>query len=169
MNLSRDAFLSILIIFIFASCGANPGGGCAANRDSGQQFLGNQAPNFVLPDLRGKKIELTQLVSQKPVLLAFWATWCPTCVEEIPVLNEWTKKYPNLQILGINVQEPTQRIQKFIEKKKILYPVLVDEEAKVAQQFGLVGIPVSVLLAKGGRVIYYGFSLPHDVEQLIHE
>ncbi len=131
------------------------------------QFLGNQAPNFTLSNLNSEKVELAGVTSQKPTLLVFWATWCPTCNEEIPVLKEWHKKFPGLQILSIDVEEPAERVKTFAKKKEIPYPVLLDLEGNVAHQYGLVGIPASVLIAKGGRVLYYGFSLPENIDQLI--
>jgi len=161
----------LLILLLLGSCGAQPGGGgCApAWVPPGQELLGNQAPNFVLSNLLGEKVELANLVSQKATLLVFWATWCPSCVEEIPVLNQWSEKYPGLQILGINVQEPADRIRPFAEKAKILYPILLDQDGEVAHQYGLVGIPAAILLSKGGKVIYYGFAPPKNIEQLIQE
>ena len=131
------------------------------------QLLGSEAPNFVLPNLQGEKIELAQVVKEKPVLLVFWATWCPTCLEEIPTLNEWTKKIPQLQILGINVQESLEQIKPFASKRGMNYAVLLDREADVAEQYGLIGIPAAIMVAKGGRIIYYGFSLPENIESLI--
>lgn len=135
----------------------------------GERFLGTQAPNFVLPNLAGEKVELAAVVSQKPVLLVFWATWCPTCKEEIPLLNEWNGKYPGLKILGINVEESPERVKTFADKYKIRYEVLLDQEGQTTQEYGLVGVPSSILLAKGGKVIYYGFSLPENIGSLIQE
>ena len=159
-------FLSLPLLL--GNCSASSGGGCEAPWVStGSRLLGSQAPNFVLPNLAGEKVELAAVSSQKPTLLVFWATWCPTCVEEIPVLNEWTEKYPGLQILGVNVQEPAERVRPFVKKYKIRYQVLLDEEGEAAQQYGLVGVPSTILLAKGGKVIYYGFALPQNIEQLM--
>lgn len=168
MNLWRGLLFSLFINLVLGNCGPSTGGGCQPEWfSSGERLLGSQAPNFVLPNLTGEKVELAKVTSQKPALLVFWATWCPTCKEEIPILNEWSKKYPELQILGINIEEPRERVQTFAEKHKILYPVLLDEEAEVAHQYGLVGIPAAILLAKGGQVIYYGFMLPENIDRLI--
>lgn len=158
-----------LTLLLLGNCGSpSSGSGCSPSwTASSDQLLGSQAPNFVLPNLVGEKVELQTLANQKPTLIIFWATWCPTCVEEIPVLNAWTEKYPQLQILAVNVQEPPARVRTFAKKQEIRYPVVFDEEAEVAHMFGLVGIPAAVLLAKGGKVIYYGFALPKNVEQLI--
>lgn len=142
-------------------------GDCGFPSPPSDELLGKQAPNFVLPNLNSEKVELAGLTSQKPTLLIFWATWCPTCNEEIPTLKEWHQKYPQLQLLAINVQEPAGRVRAFAEKRGIRYPILLDSEAEVAHQYGLVGIPASVLIAKGGRILYYGFTLPQNIEQLV--
>ena len=164
----RQTIFLLLTAFTLGSCGAPQGGGCRSPwAGSSDQFLGSQATNFVLPNLAGEEVGLANLASQKPTLLVFWATWCPTCVEEIPVLKSWSEKYPELQILAINVEEPAARVQAFAKKYKIHYSILLDQEGDVAHEYGLVGIPAAVLLAKGGRVIYYGFSLPGNIEQLI--
>jgi peroxiredoxin len=134
---------------------------------SAGHLLGSEAPNFVLPNLEGEKVELAQMIKEKPVLLVFWATWCPTCLEEIPTLNEWTKKFPQLKILGINVQESMEQIKPFASKRGVNYPVLLDQQAEVAELYGLIGIPAAIVVAKGGRIIYYGFSLPENIEGLI--
>ena len=153
----RSFVLSIFLTVLLAGCSPY----------AGERLLGNQAPDFTLSNLKGEKVQLSKLTSEKPVMLVFWATWCPTCNEEIPILNQWVPLYPGLQIVGINVQESPERVRMFTEKKKFQYPVLLDEEGGVAEQYGLVGIPASVLIAKGGKIIYYGFSLPQNVDQLI--
>lgn len=169
MQFLKGSLPLFLLAFTLGNCGAPSGGGCSAGAPfvSSERFLGNQAPNFVLPNLAGEKVELAKLVQEKPTLLVFWATWCPTCIEEIPVLNEWVERYPNLQILGINVQESIEEVKPFAAQRGLRYPVLLDEEAEVTHQYGLVGIPAAILLAKGGRVIYYGFALPPDIEKVI--
>ena len=158
MSFVKSAALFFLLEFLFGSCGP---------AQTSPKILGEPAPNFTLPRLEGGQAELTALVKEKPALLVFWATWCPSCVEEIPVLNEWIEKYPGLQIVGINVGEPAEHVRKFTEKRQIRYPILLDEKGDVAGQYGLVGIPAALFIAKGGRVIYYGFSLPENIEELI--
>ena len=169
MNLHLRAFIFCLLSgALLGSCSPSPNGGCqSAWMPAGERLLGNQAPDFTIPNLAGEKVVLSKLSQEKPTLLVFWASWCPTCNEEIPVLNQWAGLYPDLQIVGVNVQEPAERVRTFVKKRNIRYAVLLDEEGEVAEQYGLVGIPASVLLAKGGKIIYYGFSLPQDVDQLI--
>ena len=128
------------------------------------------APDFTLPPAADAhaKITLSEVSKEHPVLLIFWATWCPACVEEIPLLNEWQRKWESrgLRILSVNVEEPRGRVLQFSRRQKIDYPILLDTDGKVADRFGLVGVPVSILLAKGGKIIYYGYSLP-DLERTL--
>lgn len=169
MKRVRLTVLFIILGFTVGSCGPSSGGGCQQVRwfpPSGN-FVGKEAPNFILSDLSGEKIELSHLAKEKPTLLIFWATWCPSCVEEIPILKEWSQKYSDLQIIGVNIQESAERVKRYAEKMQIRYPILLDEEGEVAHDYGLVGIPAAVFLAKNQKIIYYGFSLPPNLEQLI--
>ena len=167
MNRFRAFVSSALLALLLGSCGTS-GGGCRG-WFPGDRFLGNPSPNFTLPNLDGQLTELAKVAQEKPTLIVFWATWCPTCNEEIPILNKWVDLYPQVQILAVDVQESAERVRAFAKKKKIRYTVLLDEEGEVSERYGLVGIPASVLLAKGGKIIYYGFSLPYNVEKLIQQ
>lgn len=149
----------LLAFFLFAAFG------CA------QKNIGQPAPDFTLPVLSENHqiVTLSTVAEKQPVLLTFWASWCPSCVEEIPRLNEWQGKYASkgLAIYGVDVQEPKDRVQQFVKAKEIRYPILLDEDGQVASRFGLVGLPASVLVAKGGKILYYGFSLPSNLDQWI--
>ena len=129
------------------------------------------APNFTLNFLipQDRAITLSDIVKERPVLLVFWATWCPSCTAEIPTLNTWYEKYHSqgLEILAVNVQEPRKRITEFVKKTPMNYPSLLDENGEVAARYGLVGLPAAVFLARGGEIIYYGFGLPDNLDQLL--
>lgn len=151
---------SVAISVLIASCGL---------KGSDQKKM----PDFTLPvySPEGQSINLHEVNSENPVLLTFWASWCPSCVEEIPTLKEWQKKYgpKGLKVLGVNVQESPEEVGKFLRSHKINYPVLLDKEGDVSNRYGLVGLPVSILMAKGGEVVYYGFSLPPDIEKFLEQ
>lgn len=129
-----------------------------------------QAPDFTLEDLEGNQVTLSEQTSKGPVLLAFWASWCPPCVQEIPILNEWHEAYGprGLKILGVNVQEGREEIEHFRKQIPIDYPILLDKAGQVSSEYGLTALPVVVLLAKGGEIIYYGFTLP-DIHKYMEE
>ena len=157
----------LLLFFGFGCHGA--GAGCSALF---QRTAAKTAPDFSLPLLgnEGHNVVLSEIYRNQPVLLVFWATWCPSCVEEIPTLNEWQQKESaakNFRILAVNVQESASQIQKLFERQSIQYPVVLDKDGNVSDQYGLVGLPASVLIAKGGKILYYGFSLPPNLDELL--
>lgn len=133
--------------------------------------VGSRAPDFTLTTLRDKnqKVTLSEVNAQSPVLLVFWASWCPVCVEEIPVLNQWQKKYAaaGLKILGVNVEEPRSIVEQFVKTTPIHYPVLLDEDGQAADRYGLAGIPVAIFLEKGQKILYYSVSLPANLDALL--
>ena len=155
---SRWLLIFFVLAGLFSGCGTQ----------TSEKKTGAKAPDFTLPRLPGdSQVTLSKINGEKPVLLAFWASWCPSCVEEIPALNEMQAKYGdrNFEILSVNVQEPREDVMKFMKEKEIAYSVALDEDGEVASSYGLVGLPASVLLAKGGEILYYGFTLPENPEQ----
>ena len=125
--------------------------------------VSQKAPEFNLSDLEGKNISLVDaLKDKKAVLLNFWATWCPACKHEIPDLIELQQKYSSkgFSILGIDVGESVKRVSVFKEKFSINYPILLDPGSDAAQEYGVVGLPLSVLVDSEGNILgtYHEFS-----------
>ena len=130
----------------------------------------NNVPNFSLPALSDEtRIDFSEFNRQNPVLLIFWATWCPSCREEIPALNEIYRRLSpkGLRILAVNVEETRKDILKFQKRHPMDYPVVMDQRGDVTEKFGLVGVPAALLAAPGGKVLYFGFSLPENIESII--
>src|SRR5690606_22268983 len=75
------------------------------------------------PDLQGTETDLTQYLG-KPLVLNFWATWCPPCVKEMPDLDALHQKYPNIHFVGLAV-DTVKNIEKFLQKVQVGYPLLV--------------------------------------------
>ncbi len=132
-----------------------------------------QAPDFTLPSLDPSKepVTLSEFVQSSPVLLVFWATWCPACVEEIEQLNEWESAYPDteLRILSVNVGEDAATIEVFLKDYPIHYPVLLDRNSEVTESYDLMGLPVSLFLANNREILYYGFGLPSNLDKLLRQ
>ncbi|HIJ21647.1 MAG: TlpA family protein disulfide reductase [Gammaproteobacteria bacterium] len=113
------------------------------------------APNFTLQNLNGDSQSLTQLRG-KVVLVNFWASWCPPCIEEMPSMNHIYQRYKahGLEIAAINFQESPSEISQFMAKVKIDFPVLFDLDGEVAQQWNVFSMPTSFLVDRSGRVRY---------------
>jgi thiol-disulfide isomerase/thioredoxin len=110
-----------------------------------------------LPDAKGKQHAMSQWQG-KPLIVNFWATWCPPCVAEMPELSVLqTELAPKgIQIIGIGVDSPSA-ISEFAGKYKIGYPLFVAglTGTELSRQFGNVngGLPFTVLIGKKGEVV----------------
>jgi len=131
---------------------------------------GQLAPDFTLPDLEGRQTALSSFKNSSPVCVVFWATWCPYCVQEIPKLKSIHEQYAGrgLKLLAINVatNDPLERVMAFQKKWSIAYPILYDTAGTVSRMYGVMGIPVSVIIDRNGMIKYRGYTLPENYEQL---
>ncbi|MEP7234314.1 MAG: TlpA disulfide reductase family protein [Ignavibacteriota bacterium] len=129
------------------------------------------APDFVLNDLDGKQVRLSDFKG-KTVVLNFWATWCGPCVKEMPGFMELQSQYggEGLQFIGIALdQEGAVRVKPFVEKRKINYPILIGT-SEIADKFGgMNAIPVTFLIDKKGmiREQYIGMREKADLEPMV--
>jgi len=127
----------------------------SVNRGMGRagETMADRAPDFTLKDLQGRSFTLSENRG-KPVLLVFGATWCPYCVEEIPRLKDIFAKYgpQGVAVVNIDIQESPDKVKRFADKHKLPYPVLIDETAEVARNYGVSGVPNFTLLDKNGVV-----------------
>ena len=117
---------------------------------------GMPASEFSLTDLDGKSHKLEQYRG-KIVLLNFWATWCKPCTTEMPAMQT---VYDQLRekgfvVLAVNELEDEGKVREHIAAYKHTFPVLLDLENKVANQYGVFGLPVSVFIDQNGVVQEY--------------
>jgi peroxiredoxin len=119
--------------------------------------------DFTLPEPGGGQVSLGQFIGKKPVLLVFWATWCPRCKEEVPVINKMHREPPTggkVQILALDFMESEKKVNAFIAKKKVAYPVLLDRRGRVARKYKVVGIPTYILFDRDGKMLVRDHDLP---------
>ena len=110
--------------------------------------------DFELPGLDGKQYKLSDYRG-KWVLVNFWATWCPPCLEEMPDLELFHAKHKDNDavVLGLNMEDISmQKLEKFVEQQFVSYPILLtDTTSKLP--FGRVsGLPTSFLISPEGEV-----------------
>lgn len=111
------------------------------------------APDFDLNDAEGKSVKLSALKGSV-VLVNFWATWCHGCQEEIPAFVEFEKKYDHrgLKIVGISMDDDGWKsVRPWIKEKNVNYPTVIGN-GDLSQKYGLVGMPLSVLVDRQGRI-----------------
>jgi cytochrome c biogenesis protein CcmG/thiol:disulfide interchange protein DsbE len=121
--------------------------------DSSRARLGTPAPSFRLPDTKGRALSLADLHG-KPVVLAFFASWCHPCEEELPVLEQIAREHSGaLQVVAINFRDLSTDSVDFVHRLGITYPALLDDpSAPVAQAYGVRGIPQTVFIDSRGVV-----------------
>jgi thiol-disulfide isomerase/thioredoxin len=129
---------------------------------------GAEGTGFTLESAGGERVSLRRFVGTKPVLLVFWATWCPHCNAAVPAINDIQSRLSGrLQILAIDYMESREQVKAFMKTKGVTYPVLYDSDGTVARSYRIAGIPTYVLLDKEGKVVYFDNILPSSVEKYL--
>ena len=125
--------------------------------------------DFTLSSADGNTFTLSEVVKERPVLVVFFATWCPPCQHEVPELIKLQDKdqASGLKILAVDVDESKETAANFIRSKGINYTVLLDEGGRAANQYGVEGIPTNILIARGGEVKYEGHSIPENIDDIL--
>jgi len=112
------------------------------------------APPFLLLDLDGNVVS-TAAWQGKVVLVNFWATWCPPCREEIPILIQLSEKYKDdLLVIGISVDDgPPDEVKEFARRIGVNYPIVMRSRELIAEYGGVPALPTTFLVNKDGRVV----------------
>ncbi len=130
-----------------------------------------RAPNFKLKDYAGRELSLAELRGSV-VLVNFWATWCSTCVVEMPSMEKLVQRMSGkpFRLLAVSVDEEWAPVRKFFAKGSPL-EVLLDKERTVPKLYGTDKFPESFLIDKDGTIRYYIVSnrdwATDDVESCI--
>ena len=122
----------------------------------------NFAPDFAFTSLQGEYITLDDLKG-KVVLLDFWGTWCPPCVESVPELRNLQKRYakePSFMLIGISSDSDDATWREFTEKNRMVWPQYRDKDRKILQAFNIRAFPTYIIIDHEGIVRYQsvGFS-----------
>lgn len=112
-----------------------------------------QAEDFLLQTLEGGELRLSSFKG-KVVLMNFWATWCPPCIEEMPSMQRLYHELPrdSFEILAINMQEDRDTVEQFISEHSFEYPILLDFGGEVARRYAVRGLPTSYVIAPDGSM-----------------
>lgn len=121
---------------------------------SGQAFgVGAPAPALVLPKVGGGTIDLAALKG-KPVWVNFMATWCPPCIDELPLMAGFAARYEDagLVVIPVDVREDEAAVAAFLEGLGLSFPVGLDTDGAAQAAWGAVALPVHFWIDKDGIV-----------------
>jgi len=135
--------IAATVVYVFAA---------PSYRHGEPSVAGRRAEDFSL-ELNGRPAHLSDLRG-KVVVLNFWATWCPPCVEEIGTLNALQAKLAPLgaTVLGVSVDEDDDAYQKFLREHNVPFPNFRDPSKKIAESYGSVMYPETYIIGPDGRI-----------------
>lgn len=132
--------------------------------------IGQPMPDLALKDLTGNLVRLSDFAGQ-PVLINAWATWCPPCRAEMPLLNEYylRHKADGFVILAVNAGETQPLVSQFISQAGFSFPVLLDGDSAALSKLGIFSFPTSILVGRDGNVkkIHVGLITPEIIQSEI--
>lgn len=116
--------------------------------------VGNLAPDFNLTNIDGEKVSLSSFRG-RPVMLNFWATWCPPCREEMPTMQKFfEERGREIKVLAVNLtstEKSTEEVQRFLTANGYTFPVLLDKGDTV-QQYLVRFIPTTYFIDEKGVI-----------------
>jgi len=122
-------------------------------------WTGGATPPLVLQDLNGRTHRLADYRG-KVVLVNFWATWCEPCREEMPSIERLRQSLAGtpFEVLAVNIGEPRGRIERFLEKMPLGFPVLLDRDSSAAKAWKARVVPATFLVGPDGRIRYVHYG-----------
>jgi len=119
-----------------------------------QELIGSPLPSFELPTPRGDTMVSSKGLLGHPAMIVFWATWCPTCLQEVPMLKSLRLRNlkSDLKVVSLSVDESPAPVHLMVERTGIDWPVAVN----AAPWFGsqkLESLPQIFLVGRSGKVV----------------
>ena len=138
--------------------------------------VGDAAPDFSITADSGRTITNTNF-GGKLLVLNFWATWCPPCIEELPSLNEFQQRYANagVVVLGISVDTDEKAYRSFLARARVSFLTARDPDKKINAEYGTLKFPETYIIDSSGKVVrkiisntdWMSERMTKDVESLL--
>ena len=132
--------------------------------------IGTRPAAVTLEDLDGKAVDLAQYIGRKPVLLEFWATWCPLCRALEPQLAAAQKRFGNkldIIVVAVGVNQTPRSIKRHMDKHALPGRVLWDGKGAAVRAFMAPGTSYIVILDRTGKVIYTGAGSEQELASVL--
>ena len=148
------AALVAIFSWALARSGGNPGGLGVNNKLGDVRVRQEEASDFTLVLFSGEQLPLADLRGQA-VMVDFWASWCPPCRKEAPVLAQVHLEYRDrgVEFLGVAIWDSEEAARSHIQRYGVAYPNGLDVKGRVAIDYGVAGIPEKFFIDSSGRVV----------------
>jgi cytochrome c biogenesis protein CcmG, thiol:disulfide interchange protein DsbE len=115
---------------------------------------GDTAPAFQVTTDAGRTVSRADF-GGKLLVLNFWATWCPPCIEEMPSLNQFQQQFAGsgLVVVGVSVDQNEQAYRKFLDRVKVAFATARDPEARISSEYGTFKFPETYIINRDGKVV----------------
>ena len=134
--------------------------------------VGAQAPVVTVQSLDGKQIDLGRYIGKTPVLIEFWATWCPNCRELMPTLLAAEKKFGKrvkFIALAVAINQSPEKVRRWLAAHPLPHDTFYDADGKAAGAFDAPATSYVVVLDRKGRVVYTGLGGTQDLEAALRK
>lgn len=132
--------------------------------------VGTAAPAAKVHTLDGKEADLAQFIGKTPIVMEFWAIWCPNCKELEPSLVAASKKYGNqVKFIGmaVSVNETPEKVKAFVEKHGLPGEQFFDTKGNASGAYDAPATSYVVVINKAGKVVYTGLGGKQNLDAAI--
>jgi thiol-disulfide isomerase/thioredoxin len=140
------------------------------SRVAAQLELGTTAPGAAVETLEGKAVDLASFIGKKPVLLEFWATWCPNCRALEPQIASAAKKYGDrvhLVAVAVSANQTPPRVKTYAERNAIPMTFVFDRRGNATGAYDVFATSTIYVLDAKGTIVYSGSGADQDIDAAI--
>jgi cytochrome c biogenesis protein CcmG/thiol:disulfide interchange protein DsbE len=131
---------------------------CGAEGPARPPMVGDAVPAYAATELRESGAVSLGDLRGRVVLLNIWATWCPPCREEIPVLQALHEAHAadGLEVVGVSVDAAGEAaaVARFVDQVGVTYPIWLDPQERVSSVFRTTGVPTTMLIDRQGTLVW---------------
>lgn len=145
--------LAVIVVAFFALLAFGLANKSPATGRSGVTRIGKPAPQFSMTLLDGGEFHLEEHTG-RPIVMNFWASWCPPCRDESPGFERVWQKYRDSGVLfvGVDIQDTQEEAARYVEEFGLTFPNGRDPDGKITVDYGVIGLPVTFFISAGGVV-----------------
>ncbi|MHB1222803.1 MAG: TlpA family protein disulfide reductase [Gemmatimonadaceae bacterium] len=157
--------LALPLAIVVAATAANP-----AHAQELGLAVGTAAPAAAVQTLDGKPANLSQWIGKTPVVMEFWATWCPNCKELEPAMVAAARKHGDrvkFVAVAVSVNQSPERVRRYQARYKVPMTFVYDHDGNATDVYEVPATSYVVVLDRAGKVVYTGLGGKQDLEAAI--